>query len=274
MHLVKANGAHIPAIGFGTWTLKGEDAARMVEQALVAGYRHIDTATLYENEEAVGQGMRASGVPRDEIFLTTKIWHTDLADGDLQRSVEASLGRLGVERVDLALIHWPSKTIPVETSIKALNEVLDQDMTRHIGVSNYTVRHIEEAVAHSNHPLACNQIEYHPMLNQDIVIKACRRHGMAVVSYCPLCRGSDLLGGEPITALAEKYGRTPAQIVLRWHVQQPDVICIPRTKTPARVAENLAIFDFELADDDMATISDLRAGNMRICDYDISPDWD
>lgn len=274
MHLVNANGANIPAVGFGTWTLTGADAARLVELTIASGYRHIDTAALYDNEQAVGDGIRASGMARDDIFLTTKVWYTDLADGDLQRSVEASLDRLGVDAVDLALIHWPSKTVPVTESVKALNEVRDRGMARHIGVSNYTVRQLEQAVACSAQPLACNQIEYHPMLNQDLVIEACRRHGMAVVSYCPLCRGSDLMNTQPIAGLAEKYGRTPAQIVLRWHVQQQDVICIPRTKTPARVAENMDIFDFELDPGDMAAISALRSHNLRICDYEFSPDWD
>ncbi|MGI9412357.1 MAG: aldo/keto reductase [Hyphomicrobiales bacterium] len=273
MHHIDAGGAAIPAIGFGTWTLQGESAASLVAHAIASGYRHIDTAALYENEVEVGDGIRASGVPLDEIFVTTKVWYTDLADGDLQRSIEASLRRLGLERVDLALIHWPSKTIPLAQSVKALNEVRDRGLARHIGVSNFTVRHIEEAVALSAHPLVCNQIEYHPFLNQDRVIAACRRHGMAVVSYCPLCRGSDLLGGEPIAGLAEKYGRTPAQIVLRWHVQQ-NAVCIPRTKTPDRVAENFAIFDFELDDADMAAISALGARNMRLCDYEFSPQWD
>lgn len=273
MQLVEAGGAAIPAIGFGTWTLKGETCARLVTHALQSGYRHIDTAALYDNEEAVGEGLRASDVSRDDIFVTTKVWYTDIADGDLQRSMEASLARLGLNHVDLALIHWPSKTIPLASSVKALNEVQDRGLARHIGVSNFTVRHIEEAVALSNHPLVCNQIEYHPFLNQDAVKAACRQNDMAVVAYCPLCRGSDLLGCETIAGLAEKYGRTPAQIVLRWHVQQ-NVVCIPRTQTPDRVPENAAIFDFELDEGDMAAISALDRHAVRVCDYDFSPQWD
>ena len=273
MQHVEAGGAAIPAIGFGTWTLKGEACAQLVTHALASGYRHIDTAALYDNEEAVGEGLRASDVSRDDIFVTTKVWYTDIADGDLQRSMEASLDRLGLDRVDLALIHWPSKTIPLASSIKALNEVKDRGLASHIGVSNFTVRHVEEAAALSNHPLVCNQVEYHPFLNQDAVKAACRQHDMAVVAYCPLCRGSDLLGCETIAGLAEKYARTPAQIVLRWHVQQ-GVVCIPRTKTPERVAENAAIFDFELDEDDMSAISVLDRHAMRVCDYDFSPQWD
>ena len=150
----------------------------------------------------------------------------------------------------------------------------ERGLARHIGVSNFPTALVEEAVALSNHPLACNQVEYHPMLNQDAVIATCRRHGMAVVSYCPLCRDTDLLTSEPITTLAAEHGRSPAQIVLRWHVQQSGVICIPRTKTPERVAENFAIFDFELDDEEMAAISALNARGLRICDYEFSPVWD
>lgn len=274
MHNVTANGANIPAIGFGTWTLKGEDCAKLVAHAIASGYRHIDTADLYENEEAVGEGIRTSGVPRDEVFLTTKVWHPNLADGDLQRSVEGSLSKLGVDQVDLALIHWPSKSIPLVESIRALNEVRSGGMARHIGVSNFPSKMVRDAVAVSDAPLACNQVEYHPMLDQTPVLEACRSNGMALVSYCPLCRDTDLLTSEPIPSMAEKYGRTPAQIVLRWHVQQDGVVCIPRTKTPARVIENFALFDFELAPDDMATISALSIRNNRICDYGFSPEWD
>ena len=274
MHVVEANGARIPAIGFGTWTLTGAPCADLVRRALGCGYRHIDTADLYDNEEAVGEGIRASGVPRNDIFLTTKVWYTNLADGDLQRSAETSLRKLDVDDVDLLLIHWPSKSIPLAESIKALDETKERGLARHIGVSNFPTALVEEAVALSNHPLACNQVEYHPMLNQDAVIATCRRHGMAVVSYCPLCRDTDLLTSEPITTLAAEHGRSPAQIVLRWHVQQSGVICIPRTKTPERVAENFAIFDFVLDDEEMAAISALNARGLRICDYEFSPVWD
>ncbi len=275
MHDVNANGASIPALGFGTWTLKGEEAAHLVTHALNSGYRHIDTAALYENEEAVGEGIASADIDRGDVFLTTKVWTTDLAEGDFQRSIEASLERLGVDQVDLALIHWPSKAVPLRETVLALNDVLERGLTRHIGVSNFPVRLLDEAVALSANPLVCNQCEYHPFLNQDAVIAACRKHGMAFVSYCPLARDSDLLTGEPVSSLAAKYGRTAGQIVLRWHVQQEGVVAIPRTRTPARVIENSQVFDFELTGDDMATISALGTRNMRICDYDFGPDeWD
>ena len=274
MHYVAANGANIPAIGFGTWTLTGEVATRLVADAIQSGYRHVDTAAMYENEEAVGKGLRASGVSRDEIFLTTKVWPSEIGGGDLQRSVEASLARLQVDRVDLALIHWPSKTVPLAESIKALNEVKDRGLARHIGVSNFTVALVDEAAAFSRHPLACNQVENHPFINQDRVLAACRRHGMAVVSYCPLARGTELFPEPAVTAAAERHGKTPAQIVLRWHVQQEGVAAIPRSSNPERIAENLQVFDFALEASEMAALDSLRVRGHRICDFEFSPEWD
>ena len=274
MHRVEANGANIPAIGLGTWTLKDEAATGLVAAALGAGYRHVDTAAMYENEAAVGAGLRASTVPRDEVFLTTKVWPSDIADGDLQRSLEASLTRLQVDQVDLALIHWPSKTIPLAQSIKALNEVKDRGLARNIGVSNFTVALVEEAVALSRHPLACNQVEYHPFLNQDRVLAACRGHGMAVVSYCPLARGTELFPDPAVSAAAARHDKTPAQIVLRWQVQQEGVIAIPRSSNADRIAQNLQVFDFALDDDEVAALDALRVRQQRICDFEFSPDWD
>jgi diketogulonate reductase-like aldo/keto reductase len=274
MHRVDANGAKIPAIGLGTWTLKDETATRLVASAIQSGYRHVDTAAMYANEEAVGAGLRASGVSRDEIFLTTKVWPSDIGGGDLQRSVEASLKRLQVDRVDLALIHWPSRTVPLGESIEALNEVKDRGLARHIGVSNFTVALVDEAAALSRHPLACNQIEYHPFLNQDRVLAACRRHGMAVISYCPLARGTELFPDPAVTGAARRHGKTPAQIVLSWQVQQEGVVAIPRSSDAGRIAQNLQVFDFALEDDEMAALDALRTRNHRICDFEFSPDWD
>ena len=182
-------GGAIPQLGFGTATLKDAACEGAVVTALAAGYRHLDTALLYGNQVAVGNGLRKSGVPRGDVFLTTKVWPTDISEGDLQRSVEASLTRLAVDYVDLALIHWPSKTVPLTESIKALNEVHARGLARDIGVSNFTVALVEESVALSDRPLACNQVEYHPYLNQDRVLAACRRHGLAFgfVEGLPVC---------------------------------------------------------------------------------------
>lgn len=274
MHDVKANGAEIPALGFGTWTLTGEACTEMVAHALAVGYRHLDTAAMYDNEREVGEGLRASGLGRDEIFLTTKVWWSDIAPGDLERSAEASLKRLGVDHVDLLLVHWPNPEIPLRDTMRSLNAVRAQGMTSHIGVSNFTTGLLAEALRHCDAPLVANQVEYHPYLNQRKVYAACREAGMAMVSYCPLFRAGPLFAEPAVERAAAAHGKTSAQIVLRWHVQQDGVAAIPRTTKKERLAENFDIFDFELSEAEMDAISGLRKANRRIADYSFSPVWD
>ncbi len=274
MHSVFANGAQIPAIGIGTWTLKGDHCADMVAHALSLGYRHVDTAAMYGNETEVGQGIRRAGLDRDALFLTTKIWHTDLAAGDLERSVEQSLKRLGTDHVDLALVHWPNPNVPMEETMRALNAVREAGLTRHIGVSNFTTALIAQALAWSDAPLVVNQIERHPYLDQTKVHAACRAAGMAVTSYCPLFRGGPLFEEPAIRNAAEAHGKSPAQVVLRWHVQQDSIVAIPRTTKAERLAENLDVFGFALTQAEMAAITALGSRHERICDFDFSPQWD
>jgi diketogulonate reductase-like aldo/keto reductase len=274
MHTVSANGARIPAIGLGTWTLKGEACSQLVSHALRTGYRHVDTAIMYGNEADVGRGLRESDVDRNDVILTTKVWYTDIGTGDLERAAEGSLKRLGVDEVDLLLIHWPNPNIPIADSIAALNRARERGLTRHIGVSNFTLAMIEEATSLSAAPLVCNQVESHPFLDQRRIHAACRKHGMAMTAYAPIGRGGDILRAAPVVAAAEAHQKTPAQIVLRWHVQQEGVVCIPRTSRIERLAENIAIFDFELTEAEMEAIGGLRSASMRICDYAYSPVWD
>jgi diketogulonate reductase-like aldo/keto reductase len=274
MHNVNANGAAIPALGLGTWTLKGDDCSEMVAEALSIGYRHVDTAASYENEAAVGSGLRASGIARNDVFVTTKVWWTDIAPGDLERSAEASLKRLGLDQVDLLLIHWPNPRVPLEGSIKALNDAKRSGLASHIGVSNFTTTLLSQAIALSDAPLVANQVEHHPYLDQTKVLDACRKAGMAMVSYCPLSRGGPLFEEKAVTDAAARHSKTPGQVVLRWHVQQEGVVAIPRTNRLKRLAENFAIFDFTLSETEMAAISALSKANIRICDYDFSPQWD
>src|SRR5450756_1408572 len=186
MQFVEANGAKIPAIGLGTWELRGRTCARLVEQALKLGYRHIDTAQVYENEREVGEGLRASRVRRDDLFVTTKVWTTHFAPNDLERSAKESLTRLRLSEVDLLLLHWPNPHVPLAETLGGLAHVKKLGMTRHIGVSNFTVALIDEAIAVSPEPLVCDQVEYHPYLDQTLVREACARHGMAVVAYSPV----------------------------------------------------------------------------------------
>lgn len=274
MHHVKANGASIPALGLGTFSLEGEDCVHMVGEALARGYRHIDTARMYGNEAEVGEGLRRSGLARDDVFVTTKVWWSDLAGDDLRRSAEGSLKRLGLEQVDLLLVHWPNPNVPLAETMAALARAKQDGLTRHIGISNFTTRHIAEALDVCPEPLVANQVEYHPYLDQSKVYAACRQAGMAMVSYCPLHRDGGLLGNAAVVAASRHHGKTPGQIVLRWHVQQDGVVAIPRTSKPERLSENADIFDFELTAAEMAAISSLAAEGSRICDFDFSPEWD
>jgi 2,5-diketo-D-gluconate reductase B len=273
MTLVHANGAAIPAIGLGTWRLWGDECAKIVAAGLRAGYRHIDTAQMYENEEAVAAGIAASGVPRGEIFLTTKIWPDSAAPGRLERAAEERLRLLNVDQVDLLLIHWPPNAVPVGDVMASLARVKRSGLTRHIGVSNSTVTLVEEAIAASPEPLVTNQVEYHPFLNQQAVLETCRRQGLSLTAYCPIARGrvfEDLTLGE----IATRNGRSPAQIALRWLIQQDGVIAIPKTATPARLGENLGALDFTLGDDDMAAISRLASRGGRMVETAYAPAWD
>lgn len=266
--LVEANGARIPALGLGTWRLRDQDCADAVQWAIESGYRHIDTAARYENETAVGDGIKASGIPREDIFVTTKVWHSDLLPADFQRSAEASLKRLGLSQVDLLLIHWPNSDVPLSDAVGALVEAKRRGLTRHIGVSNFTARLLNQAVEQSSEPLVVNQREYHPYLDQSRVRAACRKHGIAFASCCPLGRGE--LTKEPlIEAIAARCDRTPAQVVLRWHVQQPATLAIPKSGNRQRIAENLNVFDFALTDDEMRCISGLARLDGRM----VRPAW-
>ena len=272
MLFVEANGARIPAIGLGTWDLRGRTCARIVEQALRLGYRHIDTAQMYENEREVGEGLRASGVKRDQVFLTTKIWPTHFAPHDLERSAKECLVRLRLTEVDLLLLHWPNPQVPLSETLGALAHVKKLGLAKHIGVSNFTVALVDEAVAACPEPLACDQVEYHPYLDQTKVMEASARHGMAVVAYSPLARGR-IRGDQTLTAIGQAHGKTAAQVCLRWLVQQ-NVAAIPRTSKIERLSENIEIFDFVLSDDEMRQISAMGNAKGRLTDYAFAPKWD
>ncbi|MFH1341979.1 MAG: aldo/keto reductase [Pseudomonadota bacterium] len=272
MQLIEANGASIPAIGLGTWELRGRSCARLVEQAIRLGYRHIDTAQVYENEREVGEGLRASRVRREDVFVTTKVWTTHFAPNDLERSTKESLHKLHLTEVDLLLLHWPNPQVPLSETMGALAHVKKLGMARHIGVSNFTVALIDEAVAACPEPLVCDQVEYHPYLDQAKVKDACARHGMAVVAYSPVARGR-IRGDEVLTRIGQAHGKTVAQICLRWLVQQ-NVAAIPRTSKIERLSENIDIFDFALSEAEMGAISAMGSASGRLTDYAFAPKWD
>ena len=272
MLFVEANGARIPALGLGTWELSGRACGRVVEQALRLGYRHIDTAQVYDNEREVGDGLRGSGVRRDDIFLTTKVWTNHFAPHDLERSVKESLARMRLSSVGLLLLHWPNSHVPLEETLGALSHAKRMGLTRHIGVSNFTVALIEQAMALSPEPLVCNQVEYHPYLDQTKVRAACDQHGLALVAYSPIARGR-VKADQMLAGLGRAHRKTPAQICLRWLVQQ-NVAAIPRTSRVERLSENIDIFDFELSDDEMAQITALANPKGRLTDFGFAPKWD
>lgn len=272
MNFIEAKGAKIPAIGLGTWELRGRTCARLVEQALRLGYRHIDTAQVYENEREVGEGLRASGVKRGELFVTTKVWTTHFWPSDLERSAKESLVRLRLSEVDLLLLHWPNPQVPLAETLGALARVKQLGLARHIGVSNFTVALIEEALAACPEPLVCDQVEYHPYLDQTKVREACARQGMALVAYSPVARGR-IKGDQTLGRIGAGYRKTPAQVCLRWLVQQ-NVAAIPRTSKLERLSENIDIFDFELSDGDMREISGMGSAGGRLTDYGFAPKWD
>ena len=274
MQTVTAHGARIPLIGLGTWDLRGRVCKGMVEQALMAGYRHVDTAEMYDNESSVGDGLRASKVGREQVFVTTKIWPSNFKPKELIRAAEAGLKRLKLADVDLMLLHWPNPQVPLADTLGALCEVKRKGLTRHIGVSNFTVALLDEANRLSSEPLVCNQIEVHTYLDQSKVVAACRRHGMAVVAYSPIARGRTT-DDAALQGIGARYGKTGAQVCLRWLIQQ-DIVAIPRTSKTARLAENIDVFDFELSIDEMKTIGGLAHRDGRIIDYAYSgtPQWD
>jgi 2,5-diketo-D-gluconate reductase B len=272
MQFVEANGARIPAIGLGTWELRGRTCARLVEQALRLGYRHVDTAQVYENESEVGEGLRASGINRDEVFVTTKVWTTHFAPNDLERSAKESLAKLRLAEVDLLLLHWPNPRIPLPETLGALAHAKQLGLARHIGVSNFTVALIEEAVVACPAPLVCDQVEYHPYLAQGKVLDACTRHGMALVAYSPIAKGR-IKNDKALARIGQTYRKTAAQVCLRWLLQQ-NVAAIPRTSKIERLSENIAIFDFELSDDEMQQVSAMGSAKGRLTDFGFAPKWD
>ncbi len=266
-------GVSIPKLGFGTSQMG--DCAEIVAGAIKIGYRHIDTAWKYKTEKGVGEGIRQSGIPRHEIFLTTKVSHEYLRANDFSRLVDESLSNLKLEYVDLLLIHWPSpEKVPFDETLHALAKAKQQGKTRHVGVANCNIALIEEAIRLCPEPIINVQVEYHPYLDQSKLLSAVRRLGLAMTAYCPLGRGRII--NDPIVAdMAKSMGKSVAQVVLRWLVQQPNVIPIPRSSNPQRQAENFNVFDFELNPEQMHRLHQLARLDGRIANpIGRAPVWD
>jgi 2,5-diketo-D-gluconate reductase B len=277
--LLRTRGITIPQVGFGTGRIGDKTSleayGERVAHALKLGYRHIDTAWKYKTEKGVGDGIRASGVPRAEIFLTTKVSHEYLRADDVARMVDESLANLGLDYVDLLMVHWPSPDgVPLVETMQALARARRQGKARHLGLANFNLALLEEAMRLCPEPIESLQVEYHPYLDQTRLLAGLRRLGLPMTAYCPLGRGR-LIYDPVIAGIARAKNKTSAQVVLRWHVQQPNVIPIPRSSNPARQAENLDIFDFTLDDDEMARIHALARPDGRIANPPgRAPDWD
>jgi len=268
-----AHGAEMPAIGFGTGGL-GRAAGEAVAHALRCGYRNLDAARKYGTEEGVGEGIRAAGIPRGELFITTKVSHENLRAADFARSVEQSLKALGVSHVDLLLVHWPNAQIPLAETMGALARARREGLARHLGVANFNIAMLDEAIRLCPEPLVTLQAEFHPYLDQSKVLEACCARGLILTGYCPLGRGR-LIDDPVIGEIARAHRKTVAQIALRWALQHRNVVPIPRSSNPGRIAENVAVFDFMLGEDEMRRIAALRRSDGRIADpAGRAPAWD
>ncbi len=262
----------MPPIGFGTFPLTGEEARTAVETALELGFRHIDTAQWYNNERVVGQAIAAADMLRDDLYVVTKVMPDRFTDQDFMPSVERSLDDLGLDRVDLLLVHWPPPGVSVEATIDYLVAAYQRGYCAEIGVSNYNVPMLETAAAHAPIPVVTNQVEFHLLLDQSRLLDAARRLGIRLTAYCPLARG-EVLGNPVLRDVAERIGRTPAQVALRWILQQ-EVTVISMSTKRANMAANLAIADFALDQADMDAITAETATNKRLVDLpDLAPDW-
>lgn len=256
--IILNNGVEMPQLGFGVWQVPDDEAERAVATALEAGYRSVDTAAIYGNEEGTGKAIAASGIPREEVFVTTKLWNSDQGYDSTLRAFDASLAKLGLEYVDLYLIHWPTPARgKFVDSYKAFEKLHAAGRIRAIGTSNFLPEHLERLIAETSVIPAVNQIELHPHLQQHAAREYHAEQGIATEAWSPLGQGKGLLEVPAIVAIAQKHNRTPAQIVLRWHLQLGNVV-IPKSVTPSRIRENIEVFDFSLDDEDLAAISALN----------------
>lgn len=273
MITIGIKGTEVPALGFGTYKLRGAECTSAILTALDTGYRHIDTAQIYENEDAVGDALKQTGVAREDIFLTTKVWMSNVGPDALQASVDESLKKLKTDYIDLLLIHWPTEAVPFKDQMIGLLETQEAQKAKLIGVSNFTVRQMKTVVEDLGVGIACNQVEYHPFLAQTPVLNYAHSHGMFVTAYSPLARGQ-VRDEKILQEIGLKYSKSPGQITLRWLLQQGGVAAIPKAGSASHIEDNFDIFDFELASEDMLAISALARPDGRMINPDWAPAWD
>jgi 2,5-diketo-D-gluconate reductase B len=274
MHYITLKGAKVPALGFGTYPLSGEAGRRAIAEAIGVGYRHIDTAQMYGNEADVGAAIRASKVDRGELFVTTKIDNGNHGAAGARRSAEDSLRALGGTYIDLLLIHWPMRPATHAETLAAMAKLKEEGKVRHIGVSNFNVKLLSDAIDRHGADLLCDQVEYHPYLSQRAVLAEVTRRGMMLTAYCPIAHGK--VSRDPVIAgIAKRLGKTPTQVTLRWLIEQQNVAAIPKAGSRAHMIENISIFDFALTDADRRAIDRLGSPSGRIVDPGgWAPAWD
>ena len=272
MKEIKIKGATIPALGLGTFQLENETAYDITKAALSEGYRHVDTAQVYGNEEGVGRAIQEAAVPRNEVFLTTKVFRENLYKKDFIPSVEESLEKLKTDYVDLLLIHWPNANVPVEEYMQELMKVQEKGYAKYIGVSNHPTQLLDKVLA-TGAEIITNQVEYHPLINQDKLHNYLREHELTLTAYSPIAQGK-VMGNDTLKTIGEKYGKNEVQVSLRWLMQQDGVLAIPRTSKLSHLKSNISIFDFELTEPEMKQIDQLKAANMRVVNPAFAPQWD
>ena len=269
---IKIKNATLPALGFGTYELEGDIARKLVTSALATGYRHIDTAQMYRNEEAVGKAIKEADVVRAEIFLTTKVLPANLAKKSFLPSVEESLKKLKTDYVDLLLIHWPNAAVPEEAYIEELVKAQEKGHAKLIGVSNHPTALLDKVLA-TGANIITNQVEYHPFLNQDKLYSYLRAHDLTLTAYSPIAQGK-VMGNSALKSIGEKHGKNEVQISLRWLLQQDGVLAIPRSSKERNMQSNFDIFDFELTPEEVQQIDKLKQENTRLVNPAWAPAWD
>lgn len=272
MDVITAQGMRMPKLGLGTWKLRDAACVEAVQGALGLGYRHVDTAEMYGNEQAVGEALANAGVPRGEVHVTTKVWYEHLRDDQMQQAIDASLTKLRTDYVDLYLIHWPAPDMNLGAALEALMRVREQGKARAVGVSNFPVALLRRAVEEIGAPIACNQVEYHVLLDQSAVLGYARTQGVAVAAYSPLAQGR-LAGSEELEAIARKHGATPSQVALAWLLEQDGVAAIPKAARRETQQANLDAARLRLDDADRAAIGALPK-TQRTVNPGWSPVWD
>lgn len=269
MRTISIEGDEMPILGLGTWKLQGTACRVAVRSALQMGYRHIDTATMYENEADIGQELASSGVPRQDLWITSKIWRDDLHHQAALASIDRSLERLACDYLDLVLIHWPNDSIPLSETFLALKEMRQEGRVRHIGVSNFTPSQMEKALELA--PIITNQVECHLFLQQNDLYELCQAKHLVLTAYAPLARGG-VTDDETVLQLSHKYQITPHQLALAWHFHRPGVAAIPKASSEDHLRANLEALDVVLADEDLETLAQLERGG-RIIDPEFAPSW-